>query len=643
MAVTKVEYDIDQPFDVTQLNDIGPTKNLTFRNNSDLPYPSARSDGTPDFDTINVDNDAATIYLDPDNGNDSNGGTDLSSDAVQTLTRAWVVLTPARPNLHIESTTGTDWTLSQNWTSVTANSDVLVIQCAAGQIGTIISTDYTAAEGAFPSFANHKLRAWDGIIFQDARTDFSVFSNLAMVSMRTPVLDPHVKHCDIEAYVRGVRTITLDAATTTITIEKNIIRQKRVGGPDSSDAMLDSSVPGTTITANVKNNILIGILGEAKTAVFMAVGNLNMDHNTILNCENMIEHSIRTTQNLHSNIIQNVSVLSPTIVIPPSIPLSMTNSLINASSLGGIDVSSETNLFDLDPLFIDQASETATGLQLFHVGRTTSDGTSFPLNSPAVGIGLSDAGAWDFTYVAAAETLKAFELLVIDGYKFTAIQERLNYQAFTDIQGRFHNVWDDVNWKIPFNFEGNYWQGHDQTMNFNGLFLSKTFLRYFPEGDDGLWGTGGIVITVNTATQIDTGTNIPPRILPDGSTLAGSDQLIPNALRGFIINITWTDSGAKSGFFEILNHDESEINLEHIRGDSDITSGSGFMANVLYLPVLLDMGSVSYWNEYGTENEINGVQQVWMPQGNVTIEGTSSAEFHFREFTLRQTREEPLT
>ena len=97
MGIKKIEFDIVQPFDVTQNNTIGPTKDLNTRNNSDLPYPAARSNGTPDFDTINVDNDAATIYLDPDNGSDGNTGTDLSSDAIQTLPRAWVILSAARP------------------------------------------------------------------------------------------------------------------------------------------------------------------------------------------------------------------------------------------------------------------------------------------------------------------------------------------------------------------------------------------------------------------------------------------------------------------------------------------------------------------------------------------------------------------
>ncbi len=621
MAVTKVEYDIDQPFDVTQLNDIGPTAILAFRNNIDLPHPLARS-STAD-NTIDQDNDANTIYVDPFDGNDANTGTDLSTDAVLTWDRAIALITAARSHVHIEitdtGTNGTEGTLVFTVASTgVMTTDFDSAQVAAGQTCTIGSG----------TEASISMRLNNPTTFNGFAMDFSAFGALDLLGLGDLILE-------WAKVIAGGQILTGLNADVTINDCYLLIRDAN----DDNPFITPSGVQAITIT----NTIIRSRSGIGKAIEVFSNNTIDFQHLTIVGGTSaFLATGVTnpTVTNNHSHIIHNTGTLQEGTA---GMVLAFTNSLINVGAIGDANVSDSTNEFDTDPLFIDFGAETATGHQLFHIGRTTSDGTPFPVNSPAVGIGLSDAGAWDFTYVVAAETLKAFELLVIDGYKFTAIQERLNYQAFTDIQGRFHNVWDDVNWKIPFNFEGNYWQGHDQTMNFNGLFLSKTFLRYFPEGDDGLWGTGGIVVTVNTATQIDTGTNIPPRILPDGSTLAGSDQLIPNALRGFIINITWTDSGAKSGFFEILNHDESEINLEHIRGDEDITSGSGFMANVLYLPVLLDMGSVSYWNEFGTENEINGVQQVWMPQGNVTIEGTSSAEFHFREFTLRQTREEPLT
>ena len=634
MAVTKIEFDIEQPFTVTQLNDIGPTKNLTFRNNSDLPHPAARSSGAPDFDTINLDNDAATIYLDPDNGSDANTGTDLSSDAIKSIARAWVLLSALRPNLHIESTASTEWTLSVDWTVVTDNTDVARLQCAAGQTGTITSTDYNDVELTFRPQFNSKIEAYDGFRLIDTRT--SGDKTISLIIDDAVATNMHVKFCDIDVFETGI--LMASAVAGSMNINNNILRQQTIPAGQFPQRFINIGL-GTTV--NIQNNILIGTTGISRVAAQVDVPILNMDHNTILDMQLMFENIVSLgIETIHSNIIHRVDALADSSVTSSIV---MTNSLINTNDTANIDVSSATNVFDLDPLFIDEASETATGLQLFHVGRTTSDGTPFPVNSPAVDIGLSDAGAWGFTYVVLAESLETFELKLIDGYKFTAIQERLNYQAFSDIQGRFHNVWDDINWKIPFSFDSNYWQGHDQTHGFNAMFQSKTFLRYFPEGDDGLWGTGGITITVVTATQIDTSTNIPPRILPDGTTLAGSNQLRPNALRGWIINITWTDAGAKSGFFEILNHTATVINLEHIRGDSDITSGSDFAGNVVYLPVLLDMGSVSYYQDYGTENEADGVQQAWQPQGGVTVEGTSSAEFHFREFTLRQTREEPLT
>ena len=640
MAVTRIDYDIVQPFTVTQLNDIGPTAVLAFRNNSDLPHPAARSSGAPDFDTINLDNDANTIYLDPDSGNDANTGTDLSSDAILTLTRAWVLLSAARPNLHIEGTINSTWILTQDWTVAADNSFVEQIQCAAGQTGTINSTDYTQAEGPFRPQNTSLIFALDGIKIVDTKSDFSVFGKLpGFIMPNAAATTMHLKFCDIQAFKDGVRFNNV--GVNTVNFENNVIRQEvpipEIGG-GVSGILLD--VIGGGFTWNVKNNIIIGVDGITNIALSsLGTSTLNMDHNTIVGCDFVYGDLDLTAHTIHSNIYQRIGVLASEDVTPT---LTITNSLINAGSTGGTDITSATNVVDQDPLFIDEAGGLATGFQLFHVGRSTSDGTPYPQNSPAVGIGLSDAGAWDFTYAPTAETLNSFALLLNDGYDFTAIPERQNYQAFNNIKGRFYNVWDDLNWKIPFSFKEKYWHGHDQTMRFRSMFQSKSLLRYYPEGDDGLWGTGGISVTVNTATQIDTGTNIPPRILPDGSTLSGSDQLRLNSLRGWILNITWTDGGAQSGFFEILNHDASEINLEHIRGDSDITSGSGFMANVVYLPVLLDMSSVTLYNEFGTENEIDGIQQAWQPQGSVTLEGTSSAEFHFREFVLRQTREEPL-
>lgn len=93
MSIGKIEYNIDQPWTVTQNNIIGPTKDVNFRPESALINPASN--------VITKDN-VDTIYLDPINGSNSNTGFTLEL-AVRTFDEAVSKITSSgRTYIHID-------------------------------------------------------------------------------------------------------------------------------------------------------------------------------------------------------------------------------------------------------------------------------------------------------------------------------------------------------------------------------------------------------------------------------------------------------------------------------------------------------------------------------------------------------------
>ncbi len=627
MATTKVEYDIETPWTVTRNNWVGPTAVVADRPNSFLPHSAARSNGTPDFDTINVLNDANTIYMDPFDGSDSNTGTTLNTDAVLTFSKAESLITVTRQHIHIEifdtgthgfASTFSELDLDGGFPNpVPLDANLRTIQVASGQTskGTFTSDNVFGFYSITAPLAIHGLEV-------DQPTQLAL---LFLVADAGSTLT--VDYCKISASIGCFQSNSVAttynksifesfggfylalAGVSTQTI-RNCIFKPRTG------AIIDSIAirTATGATIDFEHNLYIGMLHVYDTTI----------------------PGLIITNN-HSHIIQNCTAYQPS---DSTGHVLAENSLINVGVPIHPDATNSTNVLNQDPLFIDEAAGLAgdpTGFQLAHVGRI-SNGFNYPKNSPAVGIGQSDAGAWDYTYVQGAETVNTFELDPADGYTQAAPMERVNYQKFNDILGAARNTWDGVIWVVDFKFGSKYFFGGDPSYQFLRMFRSKSFKRYYPYGNDGLFGAM-LGVTSPATDQINFGSNIPGREI-NGTPIAGTKETIPDTYIGWTMKVSWTDSGSKTGWFEIQTHTDKTFTLLHIRGDVDFNAGSAITANITDLPIILAMKTLPLAADYESEDETTGTVKPFFLKGDTDAEGNQSGEWHLRKFRFEQTRED---
>jgi len=621
MANGKIEYNIEVPFDVVENNAVGPTTDTALRPNSSLP--NTLSTGGADINTI---------YLDEAGGNDANSGFTFAL-AKATWAAALAVTSAARPTIHIQTSTGTDSQLTETLGSTTAfPADLLNVQVEAGQTAKLILNDfgYTTGAAAEPKVFN----------------GFEIVTNTANTDPIIAGIDPgssvQLFWCRFEAQ----ETVLSNGAISSITPNDSIICSRSLSSTISPSINLPASLaffPVNSIfehrNSQATNSTLVNLNGVFAPANCVFTGYENVMFKVgVLGLYVVADCIIHKC----TNIFNTTSVTFPSVA-------EIKGSLMNVTALHSdpalaelIVISDAGNRFNQDPLFIDEVNR---DFRLVHVGRTVN-GIPFPINSPAVGIGTAgiDAGAFNVTYTPQTAALKT--LTYADHFGFDSVEMSLirsNYQGFDDIQGRFHNTWDDVQYEIKFKLAKDYHVGNSFAYEFAAMFRDKGVKRFYPYGDDGLFGSA-ITLSVIDATNIDFTTNLPDVTQVDGSGAVQEDLGI-NAFTGWIVVITWTDSGAKTGFFEIISNTATALELEHIRGDSDITSGSGFAGNILYLPVQVAMKSLSLDSEYYSEDDNTGTgnddNKPFHRKGFESSENTQNAEFHTRTWTLRQTREEP--
>jgi hypothetical protein len=596
MGAGSIEYNIDTPYTITATNAVGPTTDTTIRPNSDLPWPDARSTGTPDYDTINKDNDANTIYLDPENGDDANGGTDLSSDAKLTFASALAAVTATRHTIHIEGTSTSATTLAETLsgeTAMTTNLDN--IQVASGQ-----TCVFTMTGGNY-AWANPTPGIIHGLeVVQTGENDapfesgnqyeyckLDVPQHLIVMATGSMVFNNSIGI--VRSGSTGAEPISTQAKNVTIT-------ESVIYGLGSATTMADIGQASQVLTIDIQHFVAIGF-----TNVFNVINAVT---------------SITTTAN-DSHIIHNCG----TIWLDSSgnsVSTTITNSLLNVASGGAADITDSTNVRDQNPLFLDQDN---FDFRLAHIGRTV-DGVNYPVTSPAVGIGLSDAGAWLHTYSAGSETESTFTFLDDIGFdSVKLIGERSNYQKFQDIQGRYFNTHDGVNYRVELELSRRYYTGNSWSYELLEICRQTGAMRFYP-ADYLPSGTSGTVVTVNDDTEID---------------ITGLTRgLDTNQLVGWIISIKWTGTGAGTGWWQVGSNTSSRLSdMVHVRGSTGWSAVGATVTSVAnpYLPVLLDANSITLISEYYSDDDTNDTFKPWYQDG--TDEHVS--EFHTRKIILRQT------
>lgn len=632
MATGKIEYNIEVPFIVTENNAVGPTADTALRPNSSLP--NILSTGGADINTI---------YLDEAGGNDANSGFTFAL-AKKTWNAALAVISAARPTIHVQTSTGTDSQLSVTLGSTTAlPADLLNIQVEAGQTARLMLNDFGYTAGG----AAGEPKEFNGfeIVTNTANLDpvLAVTHLDSILRFKWSRFEAQLKVFDLDKGVSAFSTAFITADS--IFVSRSL---------DTVDSIAKDQflihAPDTIAIAPVRSIFQHNTPKSSQSTAFRCRV-FSPTNCLFTGFDRVVKANSASVVTFTDCIVQKSSTLATWVTSGSG---SATGSLLNVDRLtlatdnvSTFDISDPDNRFNQDPLFLD---ETNRDFRLVHVGRTVN-GVNYPINSPAVGIGASgtDAGPFITSYTPLSADLKT--LLYEEGFGFDSVDVNLiraNYQEFSDIQSRYHNTWDDVQYEVKFKLTKKHFIGNSFSYEFGAMFRSKGVKRFFPYGDAGFFGAP-VTFSVIDATNIDFTTNLPDLVFPDGSAV--QEDLGINAFVGWIAVLTWFAPAppgppeAKTGFFEILSNTATALELEHIRGDSDITNGTDFFGNILYLPVHVSMKSLGMTSEYYSEGEStttgNNDIRPFYRVGKVDPGGRQSAEFHMRNWTLRQTREDP--
>ena len=602
MAAGYIEYNIVTPYTLTQNNTIGPTADTGERASGDLPHPGAATSST----------DANTIYVDPVNGSDANSGQTLAAAKASlagVIPSSAGIVTATRPNVHLQVSGGSgEYAMSETVTGFTdLDIDLLTIQAHPGQTFTVTFT----GTGGYILLNNLTI---NGVKFVSNNEIFAMSSS-----------DLTLEWAWLESADRVVSSS--NAARTLTATDSALVRTEYVGGSGEAVAALGCRNLTLTRTICVAPNDLqqIFILGSAEPTNPVV---LDIDFATFIGGAKALSlqntAGTITTTSFDSSIFHRIGTLvAYDGSSGSSSTTTITRSLINTQSNGVAITSTGANVFNRDPLFLDEA---LLDFRLAHRGRSVN-GVPYPMNSPAVGIGLSsaDAGAYDMTYSAGNPTSDTFTFpgdLGPDAVKYR--RRRSNFQKFESIRGYNFATWDETRHEVEISLPSKYWTGSDFAYDFLDLINSDGLKRFHPQGVDGLFD-GAVTFTYVSDTEIQL------------TTLARNLRV--NQLKGWVMKLDFRnaiDTEDEQGFYRVVSNTATNLTVEYIRGDPfTMSSQAPRTCIALYLPVILDMPDGELVSEYYAEDETNDVFKPWYKDDS----DENPAEFHTRTLKLCETYE----
>lgn len=632
-----IQYDVQRNWTVTNDNVVGATADTGFRANSALPHPAARSTGVPDLDTINQDNDANTIYLDPANGNDGNTGTDLSSDAVLTKGRAEDLVDATRFTIHIERTDGlktTTFTDVDAWTPTTPYfGSVFTVQVASGQTATMVMdgvVTFTIAHASnSKSIHGFIITSSIAISVCGAASGLGGFSKADFCTITAPGLSANtgvsagaylIQNCKMfmtnasGGFYGGIGG--LGGASDSLFINNSIVAILNYKNPavrtllfSLSPSVLVPTVIGAGILASCTHNTFYNI-GEY-VHIFPKSG-------TPINDQLLI------TGDHKNNIISKCDILIVDDTDPGNVSTDTYDMDWFLGQFGsrGLAVLGDNVIEELSPLFRDVINLDFTPA---HVSDTFND-VQFPINSPAIDAADdgTDLGAIQRTFTETAETSKDHELIDC-GYQITMNPTRVNYQQFDNIQGASFDTWDDVQNEIILSLKKEFYVGHEQSRGLDIILRSKLAKRFYPNGTSGMFDSAITLSGVNDVVTSEIIAAIPVASLPDGEAL-------PRWFNGWVLTLV---DGGNTGFYRILSIVESGafqlVTAEFLRGDTvNATTFVTFDFNILYIPVIMAMKKIDLKSDF-----YNSDIKTWLKDATVN----KVAEFHTNKIVMKQSQE----
>jgi hypothetical protein len=627
-----IQYDVQRNWTVTNDNAVGATTDVGTRPNSVLPHPSARSTGAPDFDAINKDDDASTIYFDPANGNDGNAGTDLSSDAVLTLGRAEDLMTATRHVMHIERTDSAITTTITDVSTITATTPIVGatfdIQVASGQTVTLImdGVDTTISGGAVNG----------GEI-----NGFIVTSTIALTAIcpGNALGTGIAKYCTITApdlaATGGILTYSVDNCLLIMTLA-------------TSDPFLSSVTGSSTRTLNMRNNIL-AVMNYAVSTLRKDVFNLRpsqtgpvvaatklgtCEFNTFYNIGNYLTFiqspgTVSAGQDLISGDHQNNIIFkADTLIIDDNTPGDVLASnydmdwILTRHGSKGLAVLGSNVIEERSPLFRDVINLDFTPA---HVSDTFND-VSYPISSPAIDTADdgTDLGAIQRTFTEIAESSTDHELIDC-GYQINEMPTRINYQQFDNIQGAAFDTWDDMKSELILSLKKEFYVGHEQAVGIDRILRSKLAKRFYPNGTAGMLDADLSITVAN-----DTTTNIVTCTIPQAST--PDTDILPRWFNGWVIKLDWS-AGVSIAYYQITNIATSGtdeiVTAEFLRGDA-LGSTTPVDFNIMYMPIILNMKKLDLKSDF-----YNSDIKTWLKDATVN----TVAEFHTNKIVMKQSQE----
>lgn len=592
MGLARFEWNIQTPWTLTDDTIVGATTDASVRPAASLPRPGSETSSS----------DANTIYLDPVSGSDANTGF-TTALAKLTIAGAVAAVTSTRDTIHIINEAATGSTNLQ-FSSTLTNVELLNIQSKPGKRPIIIGT---GNEATTDLAANNNLSddfKINGIEFQRVRFlvngdrfgHYCTMDGCGWVQPSTgnPGIWTFRNSLFVDTSVRGFEASTINARTLTIDMASCVL-------VDSSINFTEASNVSQTLTLSIENN----------TFIRSTIGSGN---------STAVATTITTTLNRSNIWIATTGIVDGTGALPATTSPA-TYSLFPTIPGGGtrLITTDPTNIHGFNPLFLNEAGG---DYRLAHVGRQTSSGVYYPLTSVAVGAGGTEIGAFQLSASQGPETVESLEIPVDWGWKIVTLERELvNYQEFNDLSTKYNNSHDGGCPRIQFELEPTAWVGSDFSMDFCKFLDYNGPARYYPNGDEGIFGAV-------TAMELDT-TVDPPTILLD---TPAPRALRPDFFKGWVAVF---DDGSGEGWFEILSHTGLVLTTQYLRGfdytaTPNLYGGTG---TIQYMPCRLAMSAAQITAEYYSEYD----HPTFLPW-HKAADAEGVEEFHTRTIIIKMAK-----